>query len=275
MIHKPQNLQLIKNYWDQLAPVVEKAEGFPLILGGDHANFTGTIRGIVQRNNGIIPGIVYIDAHADINDPEHSPTGNVHGMPVHYASIEGNIDFSRFAYVGLRNPDDPYETDLIRRLGILVITKEDFDRDGMVATAERLLHHVGKGAHISFDVDAIDEEFVPGTGTPEPYGLTPEQVYGLIAQLQPSSMDMNEVDPQRDVDNKTVNIANEIVLTATLGRKHIYLISAPTNLGQPHPGTALAPEEMIKTGLIQMLEQLGRHVTHRIVPVIGQPPIHF
>jgi arginase len=271
--HGAKNFSLIKQYWNDLAPVVKQAGGFPLVLGGDHANFTGAIRGIVQRNDGKIPGIIYIDAHADINDPKHSPSGNMHGMPVHFAYLEGNVDFTRFAYVGLRNPDNPYETTLIKQHDIMVITKDDLERDGIVLTTERLLRRVGHGAHISFDVDAIDEQFVPGTGTPEPHGLTPEQVYALVAKLQPGSMDMNEVDPLRDVDHQTVNIAIETVLNATLGQKDVHLISAPTNLGQPNPGTAVAPQEMIRSGLIQMLEQRGQRVVHQVVPVQGQPPV--
>jgi arginase len=238
----------------------------PVVLGGDHAVEIGNLAGLTQRNNGTSPGVVYFDAHADINSPKTSPSGNVHGMDLHFAIQAGNLDPHRLIYVGMRHPDEG-ETKLLKKLGIRVITTDEINQHSPEHIAEIIHDTVGHEPHMSFDIDVISQKWVPGTGTPVPHGITPQQAYALVKAIKPGSFSMVEVDPERDHNGQTVEIANQVIKSATHGQRDITLISAPLNLGQPNPGTALGPEAMLKAGLPLLLQEQGHIITLNAVPV--------
>ena len=166
---------------DRVARLVSRAvrESFvPLVLGGDHTVALGTLGGLAAERG--VGGVLWIDAHGDLNTPETTPTGNVHGM-VLAAAIgrcaeafgTGSVDPQRVALVGVRSLDDG-ERALVRELGIAVYTMSDVDRLGIErAIRESLARIAGPGfVHVSLDMDALDPEVAPGVGTPVRGGLS-------------------------------------------------------------------------------------------------------
>ncbi|HEX3469077.1 MAG TPA: arginase, partial [Candidatus Elarobacter sp.] len=154
----------------ELAALVSEIIGvgsFPLVLGGDHSIAMGTLAG-VTRARGRAPGVIWVDAHGDINTPLTSPSGNVHGMPVHFALEQHAVDPKRMAFIGLRDVDDG-EKRIIRELGVRAFTMADVDRLGMSRVVEEALSVVADGehsVHVSFDMDGVDPQEAPGVGTP-------------------------------------------------------------------------------------------------------------
>jgi arginase len=210
----------------------------PVVLGGDHSIAAGTVSGVAEfyrrRNERI--GLVWIDAHADINTPETSPSGNVHGMPL--AAILGmgppelaNIfNFSpkvaaeNCVIVGVRDIDQS-EKDNVRRAGIEVFTMRDIDERGMRTVMEEALRIAGRdtaGYHISLDMDWIDPEDAPGVGTPVRGGATYREGHlamEIIADHgRMTSFEVVEVNPVIDEHNQTANLAVELILSA-FGKK--------------------------------------------------------
>lgn len=168
---------------------VSKSGKFPLNVGGDHSIAIGTIAGVLSAHPDAC--VLWIDAHADVNTPAASHSGNLHGCPVSFLlGIDGQdktdndlfswvprgiLDFKRIAYVGLRDIDD-FEKELIKSKGITAYTMHDIDRYGIAKVMEMALERVNPGlerpVHLSFDVDALDPFFAPSTGTPVRGGLT-------------------------------------------------------------------------------------------------------
>src|SRR6202790_4678799 len=129
---------------------------FPLVLGGDHSIAMGTIAG-VARARGKAPGVIWVDAHGDINTPLTSPSGNVHGMPVHFALESHAVDPARMVFIGLRDVDEG-EKRVLRELGVKAFTMADVDRLGMNAVVGEALAIVAEGensVHVSFDMDGV------------------------------------------------------------------------------------------------------------------------
>jgi arginase len=210
---------------------IARLDHFPLVLGGDHSIAMGTVAGLVDAWGDV--GVLWIDAHGDINTPQTSPSGNVHGMPV--AALLGRaglgsrlgwgprrIDPRRVVLFGTRTLD-PGERQTIRELGVRMFTMSEIDQRGIkpcLDEAVECLSGTG-GIHISFDIDAVDPLEAPGVGTPWPGGLTYREAHLamelLAATGQVSSMEVVEVNPIADHENRTGKLAAELILSA-LGR---------------------------------------------------------
>ena len=210
----------------------------PLCLGGDHSMAAGTVSGVAEfyrRQNQRI-GLIWIDAHTDINTPDSSPSGNVHGMPL--AALMGlweselaNIfDFSpkvrpeNCVLVGVRDID-AVEKENVRRAGIGVFTMRDIDERGMRTVMEEALRVAGRGTagyHISLDMDWVDPEDAPGVGTPVRGGATYREAHLAMEMVGDSgrmvSMEVVEVNPVIDEVNRTADLAVELVMSG-LGKR--------------------------------------------------------
>jgi len=205
----------------KLATIVEKAVsdgGFPIVLGGDHSIAMGTLRGL-RAALGKPAGLVWIDAHSDINSPETSPSGNVHGMPLFFALKNGYADPKRTVQIGLRDVD-PHEKALLRQSGVRAFSMSDVDRLGMTKVMEMTLGITGsdpKSVHISFDMDGIDPSEAPGTGTPVKGGLSYREAHLIMEMLAESgalgSIEMVEINPILDQRNQTAILAVGLILS--------------------------------------------------------------
>ena len=157
---------------------------FPLVLGGDHSLSVGSIRGAAKHRR---LGVIWVDAHADFNTAETTPSGNIHGMPLAALCGLGDprlvclwdetppvMDPKRVAVIGARDLD-PGEKRNLREAGVMVQSMEQIDRIGMVSALEKAIDRVSRdvdGIYLSFDMDALDPRHAPGVGTPVPGGLT-------------------------------------------------------------------------------------------------------
>lgn len=200
----------------------------PLVLGGDHSIAIGTLAGLhAARGAG---GVLWVDAHGDLNDPDNSPSGNVHGMPLAAAlgacgfELEGFsappwIEPARVALVGVRSLDGG-EKDLIKELGLSVFTMHDVDRRGVAGVMREALDIVrGDGfVHLSLDVDVCDPEIAPGVGTPVKGGFNYREAHlamEVIAEANVlTSMEVVEVNPILDHAGATGHLAVELVASA-------------------------------------------------------------
>ncbi len=207
---------------------------FPLVLGGDHSLSIGSVRG-AARNRKI--GVIWLDAHADFNTYETTPSGNIHGMSLAILAGLGDkslvqlwnenvpvIDPGKIAIIGARDLD-PGEKVNLRGSGAMVMSMEQVDRYGMVSVVEKAIEHIGRdveGIYLSLDLDALDPQHAPGVGTPVPAGLTQREAHlacELIAETgKLIGMDLVEVNPILDVHNRTATLAVDFALSA-LGRR--------------------------------------------------------
>jgi len=220
----------------ELASLVEEAvhEGArPLVLGGDHSIAIGTLAGLAAAA-GRPGGVIWIDAHGDLNTPETSPSGNVHGMPLAAAvgraaewfTHEGltlpAVEPTRVVLVGIRSLD-AFERGFLRETGIRVFTMSDIDRIGIERALREALDRVaGPGfVHVSLDLDALDPEVAPGVGTPVRGGLTYREAHlacELIAESSTvGSFELVEVNPILDRENTTALTAVELA-ASVLGK---------------------------------------------------------
>jgi arginase len=208
-------MDVIKAVCDELAGVVEQTVregGFPIVLGGDHSIAMGTLAGLT-RARGYAPGLVWIDAHSDINSPESSQSGNVHGMPLWFALENGFADAKRTVQIGLRDVDSN-EKRILRESGAAAFSMSDVDRLGMTGVMEAAIRIAGAGdhsIHVSFDMDAIDPSEAPGTGTPVKGGLSYREAHLAMEMIAESrklgSIEMVEVNPILDHRNQTAALA--------------------------------------------------------------------
>ncbi|MDQ6929693.1 MAG: arginase [Candidatus Eremiobacteraeota bacterium] len=192
--------------------------GFPIVLGGDHSIAMGTLNGL-QAARGRAAGLIWIDAHSDINSPSTSPSGNVHGMPLFFALEKGYVDPARTVQIGLRDVD-PHEKKLLRKSGVTAFSMSDVDRFGMPAVMEKSLDIVGRdprSVHVSFDMDGIDPSEAPGTGTPVKGGLSYREAHLIMEMLAESgalgSIEMVEINPILDQRNQTAILAVGLILS--------------------------------------------------------------
>jgi arginase len=202
----------------------------PLVLGGDHSIAAGSLAGIIDERAS--PRVLWIDAHADLNTPETTPSGNVHGMPLAAAlgaaaTVFPNLGWrdrsispAHVVLVGLRSLD-PGERELIRRLNLTAFTMADIDRVGIYDVIERALERLDATAeqlHVTFDLDVMDPAVAPGVGTPVPGGMTVREAHlamELIAQSGTlGSMEAVEVNAIRDHENQTGRLAVDLILSA-------------------------------------------------------------
>lgn len=211
---------------------------FPLIIGGDHSMSIGSLAGIGShcKENDKTLGVIWIDAHADMNTADTTPSGNIHGMPLAIAmgyghpsltSIGGDfrkLDPRNLAVIGLRSID-PGERILIKELGVAAYTMFDIDKLGMHEVATRILEEMSRSVdhlHISFDVDGVDPEIAPGVGTPVPGGLSFRETHLFMEMISKidayASLDVAEVNPILDVRNKTAEFAADVV-ASSMGKR--------------------------------------------------------
>jgi arginase len=217
---------------ERVARLVRRAveeDHLPLVLGGDHSVALGTLGGLARE---LGPGgVLWIDAHGDLNTPETSPTGNVHGMGLAAAlgraghGFESEawplpaIDPARVALVGVRALDDG-ERALLKELDARVFTMSDVDRFGIErAIRESLAHVAGPSfVHVSLDMDALDPEVAPGVGTPVRGGLSYREAHLAMELIAESglagSLEVVEVNPILDRENETGKLAVELVASA-------------------------------------------------------------
>jgi arginase len=201
---------------------------FPLVLGGDHSIAIGTLAGLARA--GRRAGVVYVDAHPDINTASTSPSGNVHGMPLAVAlgldgdpfpaALRGTIDGSATALVAIRDVDAG-ERENIKKAGVTALTMADIDRMGVAAAMEKAIAVASKGdggIHLSLDMDALDPNEAPGVGTPVRGGLTYREAQLAMEMLAASgklrSIEVAEVNPVLDTGNRTASLAVELIASA-------------------------------------------------------------
>jgi arginase len=207
---------------------------FPLVLGGDHSIAVGTVSGIAGfcRRKGAGLGLLWIDAHGDINTPATSPSGNVHGMPVAALLGQGpdalttiggsgpKLDPANVALLGIRSLDEGEKVRL-KQLGVQVHTMSDNDRHGIHRVMKKAFARVTDGAdylHVSFDLDAVDPTVAPGVGTPVKGGLDYREAHLIMELLHDSgamtSLEMVEVNPILDDRYASAAFAVELVQSA-------------------------------------------------------------
>ena len=204
---------------------------FPIALGGDHSVSMGSVSGVAQSGR---TGVIWVDAHADLNTPASSPSGNVHGMPLSHLLGEGDarlLDIwgggpvlrpQDIVFIGLRSLD-PFERAFIREHGVRAYTMKEIDRRGLATVAEEAVAHLSHvpRLQVSFDADALDPTIAPGVGTPVPGGLTYREAHLLMELLADSekvtSLDLVEVNPVLDVKNSTGRIMVEMA-SSLLGK---------------------------------------------------------
>ena len=209
---------------------------FPLILGGDHSIAIGALAGIRQRTKKL--GVVWFDAHGDINTPETSPSGNIHGMPVaiclglgheRLTTIGGSdtrVDAKNFVQIGIRDLD-PGEKNHLRELGVTVFTMHEIDRLGMSKVMEEAIRIASDGTdsvHVSFDMDVMDPLHAPGVGTPVVGGITYRESHLAMEMLSAAnivgSAEFVEVNTVLDHGNQTAKVAVALI-GSLLGEKLI------------------------------------------------------
>lgn len=196
---------------------------FPLVFGGDHSISIGTIAGVAKHKKNL--GLIWYDAHGDMNTDQTTPTGNIHGMPLavhlglgnHALTGIGNfapkIKPEHVVIIGARDLD-PQERELIRQTGIKVYTMHEIDRMGMARVMEEALQIVTTGTdglHLSLDLDGLDPLYAPGVGTPVMGGLTYRESHLAMEMIAESgaltSCEFVEVNPILDRENMTANTA--------------------------------------------------------------------
>lgn len=208
---------------EQVATAVEHKK-FPLVLGGDHSIAIGTLAGLAQHYKNL--GVIWYDAHADMNTAETSPSGNIHGMPLavamglghekltHIGGEQPKIDPKNLVIIGARSVDEG-ERELIKEKGIKVYSMHEIDRLGMAAVMEDALAYLRSreidGLHLSLDLDGLDPMYTPGVGTPVPGGITYRESHLAMEMLQESNLltsaEFVEVNPVLDTKNATANVA--------------------------------------------------------------------
>jgi arginase len=233
----PQIAQTCKRLGDMVCEAVTEGR-MPLVLGGDHSVAIGTVAGIARsfQQRGRKMGLIWVDAHADMNTPETSPSGNVHGMPLACCIGRGPADLTRLfdfepkvdprnvAIVGLRDVDRT-EVPYVRDAGVAAFTMREIDERGLRAVMSEAIERATDGTagfHVSFDMDAVDPKEAPGVGTPVRGGLTYREAHLAMEILGDCSdlvgMEIVEVNPVLDIANQTAILGVELVLSA-LGKR--------------------------------------------------------
>jgi len=219
---------------------VESLDGnaLPLVLGGDHSLAAGSVAASaawVRSRTSKPLGVIWVDAHGDMNTPQTTTSGNVHGMPLAALLGQDPQELATIAtppavlpehtvLLGVRNLDEE-EKDQIRAAGVHVFTMKDVDRDGIATIAERALALASAGTggiHVSFDLDVCDPTFAPGVGTPVKGGFNYRESHMIMELVADSrrlvALDLVEVNPTLDIRNTTAEFATELALSA-LGKR--------------------------------------------------------
>jgi arginase len=225
----------------KLAAMVESviaSDKFPLVLGGDHSVAVGTVSGVsnAYRHRDQKVGLIWIDAHADMNTPESSLSGNVHGMPLACCIGRGpreltnifdyapKVDGHNIVLIGIRDVDIK-EREVVRESGATAFTMRDIDERGLrdvMAQAISIVNDGTAGFHLSFDMDAVDPDEAPGVGTPVRGGMTYREAHLAMETIcdgsRMVSMEIVEVNPVLDAANRTALLGVELVMSA-MGKK--------------------------------------------------------
>ena len=209
-------------------------QALPIVLGGDHSTALGTITGVAahHRDSGLETGLIWFDAHADMNTHETSPSGNIHGMPLAALLGQGHPELTQLggfspkvkpehcAHLGARDVD-PGERELIRKLGIRFYTMREIDERGMgacVREAIAIASQASGGYAVTFDIDAMDPHLAPGSGTLVRGGLTYREAHLALELIYEAggmcALEMVEVNAKLDVNNHTAELATELILSA-------------------------------------------------------------
>lgn len=203
----------------------------PITLGGDHSIAIGSISGILRhfakRQEEL--GLIWIDAHADVNTPTSSPSGNIHGMPLAVLLGKGHEELTSIspkklrpqntALIGIRNIDDE-EKRILRESGIKFFTMRDIDEKGMFNVMREAIEHASKGTagiHASFDIDGIDPRYAPGVSTPVSGGLTLREAHLCLEMIYETKklvgMDLVELNPLTDINAQSANVVVDLILS--------------------------------------------------------------
>lgn len=217
--------------------VLEKGQ-FPICIGGDHSMAIGSMAGISSycKKNKLKLGVIWIDAHADMNTDETTPSGNIHGMPLAAALGLGNdrlVNFYNFspklkpencAMIGIRSID-PLERETIKRLNLSVYTMTDIDKQGIHRIMSKVLKQFKEKVdhiHVSFDLDSVDPTVAPGVGTPVPGGLSYREAHLIMESIADcgcmSSLEVTEVNPILDSKNKSAVLASDLI-ASSMGKR--------------------------------------------------------
>lgn len=211
---------------------------FPIVLGGDHSIAVGTVAGVAShmQQQGQKIGLIWIDAHSDMNTPESSPSGNVHGMPL--ACLTGNgpaeltgilgfapkVNPENVAIIGLRSVDAA-ERFIVKQTGVKAFTMREIDERGLRSVMEEAIRVASEGTagfHLSLDMDSVDPQEAPGVGTPVKGGMTYREAHLAMETICDCdsllSMEVVEVNPVIDEHNRTASLAVELVMSV-LGKR--------------------------------------------------------
>ncbi|MCI2256327.1 arginase [Domibacillus sp. PGB-M46] len=224
------NLAAVAEGNELLAKKIQEStaqDRFPLILGGDHSIAIGTLAGVAKDNPNL--GVIWFDAHGDLNTAETSPSGNIHGMPLAVSIGLGHplltniggyapkIKPENIVIIGARDLDDG-ERELIKEKGIKVYTMHEIDRLGMTSVMQETISYLRErtnGVHLSLDLDGLDPQEAPGVGTPVPGGITYREGHLAMEMLEEegiiTSAEFVEVNPILDEKNKTGNAAVALI----------------------------------------------------------------
>ena len=236
---KPQILSVCTQLAERVRTIMDDGE-FPLVLGGDHSIAMGTVSGAAAhfRDRGEDMGLIWFDAHGDMNVPGVSPSGNIHGMPLAHLLGRGDPDLAgilgfspklnpeKVALIGIRDIDAG-ESKIIRESGIHVFTMREIDEHGMAKVSRRAMEIVTEGTagfHVSFDVDGCDPSVIPGSGTLVPGGIRFREAHLLLEYCADSrkmtSMEVVELNPFLDHGNVSAERTKHLI-TSALGKSII------------------------------------------------------
>jgi len=222
---------------DETESIVDAGE-FPITIGGDHSIAIGSLAGVVKafrkRNERL--GLIYFDAHGDLNTPETTPSGNIHGMPlaallgygapelVNIGGFAPKFDPRVCAHVGARDLD-PGERELIRRLGMRFFTMREIDERGLAVCVDEAIHIAAQGTAgyaVTFDVDVLDPGDAPGSGTLVRGGLSYREGHLAMEKMAEAgglrSLEVVEINTVLDQNNRTAELGVELILSA-LGKR--------------------------------------------------------
>ena len=206
----------------------------PIILGGDHSIAIGSVAGLAafQRKHEARTGVIWFDAHGDMNTPETSPSGNIHGMPLaailghgakeltHISGFAPKVHPEDCVLIGARSVD-PEEAVTLKSSGIRIITMRELDERGMNAVMDEAMWLASRrtaGFHVTMDMDFVDPDYAPGVGTPVPGGPTYRESHLAMEKIADSgkmlSFELTEVNPVLDIANKTAELGVELILSA-------------------------------------------------------------
>lgn len=230
---KPQILEVCTRLAERVLAILDEGD-FPLVLGGDHSIAMGTFAGTSAhfRARGESVGLLWFDAHGDMNIPGVSPSGNIHGMPLAHLLGKGDDDLrsilgfspkvnpENVALIGIRDID-AHEREIIRESGIHAFTMREIDEHGMAAVARRAMEIVNDGTagfHVSFDVDGCDPTVIPGSGTLVPGGVSFREAHLLMEYCADNgnmvSMEVVELNPFLDEGNISAERTLQLMLSA-------------------------------------------------------------